>query len=384
MAELETYLEYNDPQITLWRSGTDDDPYIPRVDSLPIRDGKAILLEIPSDIQRVNVSGFIEIDQNNYKRKNYLADNEMIVDYSHGIIQFSPVHEGKTFLFNYYGKGLVLIPSSRIYAMMKNGNSDVVVTLQDYINQIEQRITENRETIHRVEELIIETKSVINESKTATDNANSASERANSAADLALDAYNTTRLVFKEPVARFTDIPTTYPSPLIGWTTQTYSDGKRYRFDGSRWIEIDIFGSNLQVVNDIKDGLMSVADYKKLKSFPESLKDRVVTLSLPDAVQGIIANHFSFPFEGEIVGFYAKCITAGETPTVIAVERSRNLVDWTEITNNRLNLPIGSHIDDKNVSFKETKVFSGDTFRLNMTQEGVGMDNITVTFIIRT
>lgn len=383
LPDLITQLQYNDPLVIVSRTGLEDDPYVRRSDSLPIINGSITLFEIPSATKRVQIAEMIEVDQTYFQEKEVLEPHEFLVHYGTGMIQFHPSLEGTSKLCTYYGKGLIMYPASRIYAMVKR-HPDVIVTLQDYIEEIGLKLEQNEVLIKKITTSLKQNTAMLNEAKQIIEQATQAIDATHEATELALDAYHTTKLVWKEPVQAEKELYSTYPHPNVGWTVQTTNDGKRYRFDGNDWVLIDIFGSNLQVVNEKKDGLMSVADYKKLKSFPESLKDRVIALSLPDAVQGIIANHFSFPFEGEIVGFYAKCITAGETPTVIAVERSRNLVDWTEITNHRLTLPIGSHVDDKNVSFKETKVFSGDTFRLNMTQEGIGMDNITVTFIIRT
>ncbi|WP_256719442.1 hypothetical protein [Paenibacillus odorifer] len=341
------------------------------------------LLEIPSVTEKVTISGFTEVNQDKYRNKPFLEENEFLVNYGMGIVQFNPIHEGKTFVFSYYGRGLILIPSSRVYAMIDR-NPDVVVTLQDYIDQIEARINENKVIISQIEILTAEANIAIHNSILATDNANQAAEKAENATVLALDAYNTTKLVFKEPVPTLQNIYTTYPNPSVGWTVQTYKDGKRYRYDGSHWIEIDIFGSNLQVVNEYKDGLMSIAEHLKLKSFPIELKERVIAFSLPDAIQGIIDNFIVFPFKGEIKELSGYCATSGEMVTTLSLERTRDLKNWSEITDRRLQFEANQNFDDKKVTFRNINVEKGDIFRINLTQQGLGINNLTITLKIVT
>ncbi|GJM68120.1 hypothetical protein HMSSN036_03360 [Paenibacillus macerans] len=165
MPDLITQLQYNDPITIIMRKGTDDDPYKDRADSLVVQsNGMITLLEIPSITERVHISGMVEIDQEVYEKRPRLAPNEFLVNYSIGSIQ---VHEsliGKAILCRYKGRGLILYPASRIYALVSR-NPDVVVTLQDYIDEIERKLAENNQLIGRVEELISETRLVIDESQ---------------------------------------------------------------------------------------------------------------------------------------------------------------------------------------------------------------------------
>ncbi|QWU14460.1 hypothetical protein SAMN04487895_101770 [Paenibacillus sophorae] len=382
MPDLITQLQYNDPLVIVARKGTTGDPFKERTDSLPIINGIITLWEIPSITERVTIAGMIEIDQEIFEQRKVIAENEFLVHYSTGVVQFHSSLEGTTKLCRYKGRGLIMYPASRIYAMISR-NPDVVTTLQDYITEIEIKLAENTDLINRVESLLLETRLVIDESRLSTDNANTAAQAANNAADLALDAYNTTRLVFKNPVAREQDLHTTYPFPSVGWTVQTYTNGKRYRFDGNDWIEIDVFGSNLQAVNEFKDGLMTIADYLKLKSYPDSMKDRIISFSLPDAVQGVIENFIPFPFNGQLIEMTGYCEIAGEMVTEISLERSRNLLNWTEITSRRLRFQPNQHFDDKLVTFNNNTIESGDIFRINMNTQGLGIYNITINLKIR-
>lgn len=382
LPDLITQLEYNDPLVIISRTGDDQDPYVRRTDSLPIINGCITLFEIPSTTKRVQISDMLEVDQSYFEEKNQLAPNEFLVHYQTGMIQFHPSLEGTTKLCTYYGKGLIMYPASRIYAMISR-NPDVVVTLQDYIDEIELKLTQNTSLVEQITSALAEMKATTQQAKLAIEQTAEAIDATNEAAAFAKDAYLTTKLVWKEPVQSGKDLYLAYPHPNVGWTVQTTNDGKRYRFDGSKWVLIDIFGSNLQVVNEHKDGLMSVADYLKLKSFPDTLTHKTIVFSFPDAVRGVIENCFSFPFKGEIVSFYATCEDAGETPTTISIERSRNMGDWTEITNRRLTFQPNQKVDDGLVTFYNLEVRPRDKFRLHMNQQGAGFYNLTASFIIK-
>ncbi|WP_405169283.1 hypothetical protein [Paenibacillus sp. FSL H3-0286] len=382
MANVQTYLEYNDPLTIIFRSGSPTDPYKDRADSLPVINNMITLLEIPSKSDRVTIAGMTEIDQEVFENRPSLLPTEFLVNYSIGAIQVHSSLEGTAQLCRYKGKGLIMYPASRIYALT-NRNPDVVVTLQDYIEEIQRKLNETYDGITRLESTILHSVEVTERAILATDNANQATEKAETAAKLAQSAYDTTRLVFLEPVATLQDIPSKYPTPLVGWTVQTYKDGKRYRYDGSRWIEIDIFGSNLQVVNEYKDGLMSIAEHLKLKSFPIELKERVIAFSLPDAVQGIIENFIVFPFKGEITELSGYCATSGELVTILSLEKTRDLKNWSEITDRRLQFEPNQNFDDKKVTFRNINVEKGDIFRINLTQQGLGINNLTIALKIK-
>lgn len=52
------------------------------------------------------------------------------------------------------------------------------------------------------------------------------------------DVLDASKLDWQEPVATFSELATTYPNALEGYTTQTTSDGSVYRFDGYIWKKI--------------------------------------------------------------------------------------------------------------------------------------------------
>lgn len=384
MPDLSTYLQYNDPVTIISRNGTPQDPFIDRADSLPVINGIITLLELPSSTDKVNIAGFVEIDQDVFENRPYINENEFLVHYGMGVVQFHPSQEGTAHLCRYKGRGLIMYPASRIYAMVSR-NPDVVVTLQDYIDQIQAKINENQIALGKIEDAIRQSQEQTELSKLATDKANLAAEDATQSAIKAKEAYNTTRLVYKEPVQDLAELRLKYPLPEIGWTAQTYKDGKRYRFDGKNWIEIDVFGSNLQPVNEFKDGLMSVAEHLKLKDMPLELQDRVIVLCKDSYVFqepiGILA---PFPFNGELVDVKGFCGVAGETETEIEIERTRNFNTWLNVMSSNLKFNPQSHYDNRTAVIQTKQVQAGDIFRINIKKSGLNLQNLTVHLTIRT
>lgn len=71
----------------------------------------------------------------------------------------------------------------------------------------------------------------------------------------------TSGIDWKEAVATYADIATTYPNPEDGWTVTTLDDDHTYRYNGTAWV--DLF-SLITLATSTKDGLMSTADFTKL------------------------------------------------------------------------------------------------------------------------
>ncbi|MCP1185113.1 hypothetical protein [Paenibacillus sp. 1781tsa1] len=384
MPDLNTYLQYNDPLTIISRNGTPQDPFVDRADSLPVINGLITLLELPSPTDKVNIAGFVEVDQEVFENRRVLNEHEFLVHYGMGTIQFHSSQEGKAHLCRYKGRGLIMYPASRIYAMVKR-NPDVVITLQDYIDQIQTKIDENQIALGLIEDAIKESQAQTDLSKVSTDKANQAADNATIAANKARDAYETTRLVYKEPVADIAELRTKYPLPQIGWTVQTHKDGKRYRFDGNDWILFDLIASNLQTVNEFKDGLMSVSEHMKLKDMPLELQDRVIVLCKQENVfSEIIKTPAPFPFNGEIIEIKGLCGVYGETETSIDIEKSRDMVNWTSILNDKLHFRANQHFDDRTVTIKTKTVNAGDLYRLNILNAGLDLQDLTIAITIRT
>ncbi|WFR62124.1 hypothetical protein P9222_28340 [Paenibacillus amylolyticus] len=205
------------------------------------------------------------------------------------------------------------------------------------------------------------------------------------AAGKAKEAYQTTRLVYQSPVANFEELNMQYPSPETGWTVQTYKDGKRYRYDGKTWVEIDVFGQNLQVVNSDVDGLMSTAEHLKLIEIPLEVKDRVLVFCKESRVYpevlGILA---PFPFDGQILHVKGYCGVPGDAATEIRIERSKDLMDWQDVMGTSLKFEALQHQDDGEATFDMNKVEAGDIFRINIIEAASNIQHLTIQLTIRT
>lgn len=384
MSNLHTYMQYHDPLTIIARKGSIEDPFVDRTDSLPVINGLITLLEIPSLTDKVTISNLVEVDQQVFEKKQKLNENEFLVHYGMGTIQFHASQEGRVHLCRYKGRGLIMYPASRIYAMVKR-NPDVVKTLQAFIEESQRKLDETQIAMERVEEVVLQSVQQTSLSRQATDEANDAADQALEAAGRAMNAYKTTRLVYKSPVADFRELRDTYPFPEVGWTVQTYKDGMRYRYDGNNWIEIDVFGQNLQVVNPYRDGLMSVAEHLKLHEIPLEVQDRVVVFCKESYVfQEIIGVVAPFPFQGEILDVRAFCGVSGETETEIVIEKSRDLIHWVDIMETPIHFNALSHTDDKKASFTTKQVAAGDLFRVRIHKAGLDLQHLTIQLTIRT
>jgi len=74
--------------------------------------------------------------------------------------------------------------------------------------------------------------------------------------------------IFKNPIATYSLMTTTYPTPSMGWTVRTIDDGKLYRYDSLlfTWVWIDTLNSSLydelvlSMVANIDAGLFGNVD----------------------------------------------------------------------------------------------------------------------------
>ena len=72
----------------------------------------------------------------------------------------------------------------------------------------------------------------------------------------------TTGLDWKEAVPTFSDLTTTYTSPVNGWTASTKDTDITYRYDGTAWIAIS--ANSIPLASKITDGKMSKQDKANL------------------------------------------------------------------------------------------------------------------------
>jgi hypothetical protein len=80
----------------------------------------------------------------------------------------------------------------------------------------------------------------INNIQNAMDNANSAATNANTVTANFQSLLDQQKLVYKQSVATYAAIATTYPTPELGWRVVAKDTGIAYRYDGTTWLEVDM------------------------------------------------------------------------------------------------------------------------------------------------
>lgn len=133
-------LKYKDVIRWLLRAGTIEDPYIPLTEQVKIINNKTQLDEIPDEFHHVVINGLVEISKEQFQDKKTIAENEFFVNYQNGVIHFNPIHEGKTFTVEYWGRGVIQYPAERVY--VHSPNPWVVDNLQEFIDFIYDKTKE--------------------------------------------------------------------------------------------------------------------------------------------------------------------------------------------------------------------------------------------------
>ncbi|RXZ78215.1 hypothetical protein EBB07_29615 [Paenibacillaceae bacterium] len=346
------------------------------------------MLEIPSEFHKVQIIGFTEIDLNQLNKKKFLAINEFIVNYSNGAITFHELQDGKSLVCSYYGKGMIMYPASRIYAMASR-NPDVVVTLQDLINETQEKIAQLSLKIAEVNNVIQEAIEATSRTNIAADNARIATENADNATKIALDAASSTIMIYKNPVDTYEEIMTTYPDPENGWRVMVATTGDIFRFNSNnhQWELVDNWTRGLiPMASLIADGLFSKEDYTKLLNMDEQVYDRrviqIIVKSSPiTGKHNVIAR---FPFNGKIAGIKGVCAIPGDEVTEIAVEKTNDMTNWFKVTEDNLVFEPHSYFDNDTISFVDNEVSEGDLFRLEVIRTAPEIQDITVEIIIDT
>lgn len=97
----------------------------------------------------------------------------------------------------------------------------------------------------------------------------------------------TTGVIWKESVATYTDIATTYPSPETGWLVATLDTQQIYRYNGTTWEKFGSMAIQSEVTHTEK-GLMSAADKIKLDSIDENAPRIYYQSATPPLINGTI------------------------------------------------------------------------------------------------
>jgi hypothetical protein len=232
---------FTDPIITQKRGK--DLPYIQIIEEIYVDDdGKALLTEIPYRYDRVQIleqTGGVgntdTVDGGSFTNSTTSAsktvifpvmyeisdgspaDNQYIVDYVQGVLTFNISQKGAKFLVSYTGSGYHFFPASRVYT--KQNTDGTIETLKDVVDS-------STTTINNIQ-------SSINSANAAANNANQATADYQTLLDQQ-------KLVYKQSVATYADISTTYPTPQLGWRVVAKDTGLAYRYDGTTWLEVDM------------------------------------------------------------------------------------------------------------------------------------------------
>jgi len=140
-------LGFNDPIKITWNVDENGNKISVQMqpESHTVVNGKITLIQIPDKFQKVQVDENIVFNDPSTKVNEYnfyeindfktpLGVDKFRVDYQSGIITFYPSHEGKSItVTRYYGRGVILTPSSRIYSRLDEAGN-VVETIQNIID----------------------------------------------------------------------------------------------------------------------------------------------------------------------------------------------------------------------------------------------------------
>jgi hypothetical protein len=125
--------------------------------------------------------------------------------------------------------GLIYIDGSRVVTLYENGVikevlGDLVDGLRDELNTANQLniAMQSNEELRQSNEAIRETNEIARE-------------------ELKQKVETETLIVYKSAVSTFSDLTNNYSSPEVGWTVQTTSTKKRYRFNGSTWVDLGTY-----------------------------------------------------------------------------------------------------------------------------------------------
>jgi len=238
-----------------------------------------------------------------------LSINSFYVNYLNSIITFNSSEIGQTVLVSYQGRGVIQIPAERVYTKVIDGAStqsmqDVADSVGDastvlanlnasiqtggttnttlnlsISNAVSTKNSlDNSESIAELtkseldsinSEALVTKTDLTNVNVTATNSKNdlttliennqysieSENTRISNEEDRVLAEsnrvieyqamINSSKMILKNPVSSYSNIATTYPSPVIYWTVRTIDDGKMYRYDGSIWVWIDTLNTSV-------------------------------------------------------------------------------------------------------------------------------------------
>jgi len=299
--------DFNNSIITKRRLGTSEDPFVSLSEAHTIENSVVQLSEIPDQFTKVTVTGqsITWAEQ----VSGLPTANTYVVDYNINLVTFHSSREGMQLQFDFKGTGLHFIPIDMIYTNASDGvvittMRDVVVansesstvlsnlnasiatggTINTTLNLSISNAVSTKNSLDNSNGIATTTKSELDAKNsealvTKTDLTNVNVTATNSKNDLttliennqySIESENTrisneedrvlaesnrvieyqaminsSKMILKNPVSSYSNIATTYPSPVIYWTVRTIDDGKMYRYDGSIWVWIDTLNTSV-------------------------------------------------------------------------------------------------------------------------------------------
>ncbi len=195
--------------------------------------GKVILDYLPDFFYKITSPSEALITEININQPITLT-TQYKVDYNSGYVYVHPDLEGDTLLFNYYKRGIIKYPASRI---VTNSGGSAHETLDEKITGFD-----DAEAIR-----------VSNENnRISAENSRVTEEGLRVLQEIARQLgydlmINESFAIYKSPVATFTDITTTYPSPENGWLVRVLDTFRTYRYNSTlaSWVWIDTITSSV-------------------------------------------------------------------------------------------------------------------------------------------
>lgn len=131
---------YRDPLFIKWYidPSTGQKIVTPRTnEAYKIVNNIITLAEIPSDIEHVNIINIASTPLYEVPIGNILDENHFSVNYTLGLINFSNDYDGQTAIVpEYYSRGIIYYPSSRIYYQLNESGTDIQSTLKDFTDSL--------------------------------------------------------------------------------------------------------------------------------------------------------------------------------------------------------------------------------------------------------